>query len=842
MSGTGGGWREAIDADFLEGTASAFAAPYLADLGEEAARRETAGSLIGPYRLLEELGRGGMGTVWLAERADGQFEQQVALKLIKRGMDSEEVESRFLRERQILARLEHPGIARLLDGGVSADGRPYFVMELVRGSPITEYCDANQLPIEDRLRLFAATCRTVHSAHKSLVIHRDLKPSNVLVTAPGDVKLLDFGVAKLLGGDESDVITRQEGSRGPMTPEYASPEQLAGDAVTTASDVYQLGVLLYQLLSGRRPFRRAPDPRTGEVPSRPSAAITRETRIEHRDGSITRVEPVVVSALRGTTPQRLQRALRGDLDGIVLRALRTEPGQRYPSALDLADDVERHLRHEPLRFGSVGRGYRAAKFLRRHRAAVTITSAFLLLGAVAGSAYLSRLQTERDRARREALKAVESATLVRRFLQGWSPDQADRSAVSADRVLDDAIQRARSELSDEPETLASLLSTFGDLQSALGNSAEADSLLVQALAIQDRPGKIPSLDLAATLARRGHLYAATERLAESEALLRRSVALYEQLAEGARPDGLQAEYDLARVLSLREKHIEADARLRDLLRRIPPGNRPLSDIVSAELGYLLFLRANYDSAALFLQPALARYLQVYGRVHHGTLRTMRFLASTRRDQGRLQEADTLARSALEISQALYGPTHSETDASLTVLAIVRERLGAFEDAEPLARQSIVLAEGIYGPTSRSAALRRRTLAAIRLALGDPVEAESLLRRGLADMHQGSGFSAEEGDILNRLAYCLTVRHAPDARLIYDRAVAFERARPPGGPWFVTDGYEYLAETARQQGDWGLADTLFRRALDLNRRQLPEGHLYRRLAETGHAALRAGTTP
>src|SRR6185436_351265 len=199
---------------------------------------------IGRYRCLQEIGRGGMGTVWLAERADGQFEQRVALKLIKRGMDSDEILGRFRRERQILARLEHPNIARLLDGGISGDDRPYFVMEFVAGKPITSYCDERKLSVDERLRLFAATCRAVQYAHQSLVVHRDLKPSNVLVTEGGEVKLLDFGVAKLLA-DENEAPTGTTG-RGPMTPEYASPEQLTGEPVTTASDVYQLGLLLYE--------------------------------------------------------------------------------------------------------------------------------------------------------------------------------------------------------------------------------------------------------------------------------------------------------------------------------------------------------------------------------------------------------------------------------------------------------------------------------------------------------------------------------------------------------------------------------------------------------------------
>src|SRR5262245_23827364 len=263
----------------LEQSAAGFLAGHLADMGTVS---ETAGTVVGRYRLLEEIGRGGMGAVWLAERADGQFEQRVALKLVKRGMDTDEILARFLRERQILARLEHPHIARLLDGGVSGDGRPYFVMEFIAGETLTRYCDARKLPVDERLRLFVATCRAVQYAHGSLVVHRDLKPSNVLVTEGGEVKLLDFGVAKLLADDGGESTAPL--GKGPMTPEYASPEQLAGDPVTTASDVYQLGILLYELLSGHRPWRKGSrDP--GAALPRPSTAARQVEQATDPDGA-----------------------------------------------------------------------------------------------------------------------------------------------------------------------------------------------------------------------------------------------------------------------------------------------------------------------------------------------------------------------------------------------------------------------------------------------------------------------------------------------------------------------------------------------------------------------------
>jgi serine/threonine-protein kinase len=385
---------------FLETSAAEFASRHRPE------STELVGATIGAYRVIEEIGRGGMGTIWLAERADGQFHQRVAIKLIKRGMDSDEILARFLRERQILARLEHPNIARLLDGGISADGRPWFVMEYVKGAPITGYCAEHRLGVEERLRRFVEVCRAVHHAHRNLVVHRDLKPSNVMVTEDGAIKLLDFGVAKLLADDETEALKTAPGHRArPMTPEYASPEQVAGGNVTTASDIYQLGVLLYELLAGQRPY---------EVAGRSPAEVER---------SICESQPRAPST-RAQEPVR--KRLRGDLDAIVLRALQKEPEQRYPSVEALAEDIERHLANLPLRFPGRSRWYGTVKFVRRNRLPLTIAAGFTVLLLGMGARYTMDIRRERDRARQGEVTATESAALLRRFFQGWSPDAASR--------------------------------------------------------------------------------------------------------------------------------------------------------------------------------------------------------------------------------------------------------------------------------------------------------------------------------------------------------------------------------------------------------------------------------
>ena len=360
-----------------------------------------AGHFIGPYKILREIGRGGMGAVYLALRADDQFRKQVAIKLIKPGMDTGAVIRRFRNERQILAALDHSHIARLLDGGVSESGLSYFVMEYVEGLPLDAYCDTHRLLTAERLALFLAVCSAVQYAHQNLVVHRDLKPGNVLVTAGGVPKLLDFGIAKLLRPELSaDPLTATATALPLMTPEYASPEQARGGPVTTASDVYSLGVLLYELLTGHRPYQ-VPTGSLEDIarvigetdPEKPSAAVTRSETVRGADGVVrAELTPESVSHARADAPERLHRRLRGDLDTIVLMALRKEPGRRYASVAQFAEDIRRYLDGRPVIARQDTLGYRTGKFIRRHKAggAAAALVALTLLGGAATTAWQAR--------------------------------------------------------------------------------------------------------------------------------------------------------------------------------------------------------------------------------------------------------------------------------------------------------------------------------------------------------------------------------------------------------------------------------------------------------------------
>jgi serine/threonine-protein kinase len=444
-------WRSGA---FLESPAVEIGAPLLADAH---ASDGVAPERIGAFRIVREIGHGGMGDVFLAERADGQFEQRVAIKLIRRGAVG--LVPRFLDERRILALLEHPGIARLLDGGITSDGLPYFVMEVVEGEPIDRYCEAGALPLERRLELFEAVCDVVSFAHHHLVIHRDLKPSNILVTADGQVKLLDFGIAKMLGAQDAGVdSTRPE--LKVMTPEFAAPEQVRGAAVSTATDVYALGVVLYLLLTGERPY---------DVRGRSPAEI------EHM---VCTVEPARPSS-RARAGWR--RRLRGDLDLIVMTALQKEEGRRYQSPSALAQDIRRFRERQPIIARPDSARYRMKKFVGRHRVGVAVAS--LLVLALAGAA--SRERVLRNRAEVESLKAREVEDFLVRVFDVADPfarKQADGGTVTARQLLDRGASRIDSTLVDQPEVQAELRSVLGRVYANLGLFDQATPLLERALA------------------------------------------------------------------------------------------------------------------------------------------------------------------------------------------------------------------------------------------------------------------------------------------------------------------------------------------------------------------------
>jgi len=464
------------------------------------------GRRIGAYRLGPLLGRGGMGAVYAAERADDQFELSVALKILALGAANPDAHRRFLEERRILARLEHPNIARLYDGGVTEDGTPYFVMERVDGLPFTEYCSARKLGLLERLRLFLEVCDTVSFAHAKLVVHRDLKPNNILVTADGKVKLLDFGIARLLESEEDGVTATALGGRL-MTPRYASPEQLRVETVTTVSDVYTLGVILHEILTGVSPYHL-----TGETTSLVEAICTQTVAVPSArvsrcaSGSVAatpEVRDVVAAAdAMNSSVRSLGRNLRGDLDNILLMALRKEPARRYPSVEALAEDIRRHMLGYPVKASPEGLLYSTGRFLRRHALAVAAIASVLVLLSVLLFLSVRFAMTTRRQAEelaRERDRAEEISHFMRELFEVAEPSAAGAEAVTARELLDAGALRIRLDHPNEPELQAEMMTVLGSVYRQLGLPEQAIELLREAADLQAGLRSVREQERAATL-------------------------------------------------------------------------------------------------------------------------------------------------------------------------------------------------------------------------------------------------------------------------------------------------------------------------------------------------------
>jgi serine/threonine-protein kinase len=722
-------------------SATDFAAPLLSALPDEPeppVEDLPANTVIGRYRIVREIGRGGMGAVYLAERADRQFERRVALKVVKRGMDTDEVMQRFRYERQILARLEHPGIARLYDGGVTPDGRPYLVMEFVEGRPLLAHCDELGLSVEHRLALFRAVCEAVQFAHQNLVVHRDIKPSNLMVTELGEVKLLDFGIAKLLDDAPGAVDTRGQGRI--FTPEYASPEQLAGRPVTTASDTYSLGVVLYEQLTGCRPFdpgpvvsgEDEPDPSLlGRELGRPSAVAV----------------PATVAADRGTTPEGLRRRLRGDLDTITSKALEADPGRRYPSAAALLDDIDRHLNGLPVSARQGGRAYRAAKFVRRHQTAVLAAGLVLLslMGGL-GTALWQARHAARQAARAERERDV--AQSVSGFLEGLfqssDPFAVDQGGLDTLRIRDFLAQgtaKVQRELRGQPAVEARMLHVLGEVYHNLGSQNQARPLLEEALRLRIGQHGAASAEVAETQTKLGILRRDLGDLAPSESLLRASLAvrrgLYgeqhadvgETLNELAATLRMQGEYDMAVRL-----HQQALASL-----RAATGPQDLKVILTlSELAATLGEKGEVDRAVGYAEEQLAVTRSAYGPGHPWVALALGNLSGQLQRKGDYEAAERHARESLAIAERTLGMQHPWVGEMLNIVGLILYRQEKYDEAEPIYRRSLAIKRAQDSGPSQSEGVGMFNLALLLRAKGSLDSAEAMNRRSLAMMREVVG--------------------------------------------------------------------------------------------------------
>jgi eukaryotic-like serine/threonine-protein kinase len=642
---------------------------------------------IGNYKVGSHIGSGGMGEVYLAH--DEKLNRQVALKLVRFGIGADETERHFRREAQILASLNHRNIAHLYGAEITPEGFSFLVMEYIEGVRIDKYCDDNHLSISDRLEMFRRVCGAVHYAHQRLIIHRDIKPANILVTKEAEPKLLDFGIAKLLDPETSMAGEQTMTFAAAMTPDYASPEQVRGETMTTASDVYSLGVILYELLAGQRPYRvRGHNPAgvaraiTEQEPARPSTAIAKSSK-------------------NSKSEIRNPKLLKGDLDNIVLKAMRKEPQRRYASVEQFSEDITRHLSSLPVIARPDTRGYRTAKFIQRHKAGVAAAALVFvsLTGGIATTLWQGHIaRQQRDRARLEQAKADRIKSFMTDMLTYSSPEYTSSNPTKnrdakVSEVVDQAAKRAEAELAEQPEVLAEVQSTIGGVYAAQGRYEQAESILraareksIRLYGANSHQTAQVSGTLANVLLGKGHY-------AEADALFRQDIEIERRLVA----EGRGSVKDLASVLAGyggmldQRQDRAAEGYLREALKyssAFTGKERVFVAMLYNDLSNEASYRGDADESERCLRASLEEYRKLPAGTYVEMAVTLSNLGAVLIGQGKYTEAEPFVLEGLELRRRVLGDAHTGTGGALFRLSDLRYRQGKYGEAEKAAQESI----------------------------------------------------------------------------------------------------------------------------------------------------------
>lgn len=748
------------------------------------------GTLIGNYRIEKLLGKGGMGQVYLAERFDGSFTKKAAIKCIKRGMDSEEIIKRFRYEREILASLQHANIAQLFDGGLTDDGRPYLVMEYVEGKPIDRYCDEKKLTVNDRLRLFLAVCEAVQYAHQKLVVHRDLKPSNIMVTNSGQVKLLDFGIARIL--DEKNVhytIPQTRAGIRLLTPEYAAPEQLRDQQISTSTDVYTLGVLLFQILTGHLPNNNE---NKNQVIGRPSNSVKKSVSKKEGNGPVTFTSGEL-AAFRATSPEKLERKLRGDLDTIVLKLLKEDPAERYSSAEMLASDIRNYLEDLPLAARPDSPGYRLRKFIQRHRIGVAAAAMFVVV------LFLFTLSVSIQQARTsEALQSAEferaAAEEVAAFLESLfsaanplAPEPERVDTLSVRELLNRGTERVLDEFTDRPVIRARMLVVIGRSFHSLGDPEHAITLLENALAIYRSLEGDHREDIAKNLNILANTYMDIGNNPHAEFLHREALALRREIHSGNHSTVASSLANVGSALQNQTKFDEAQSFYTEALAMIShlpePDSMAISDLLNASAA-LAYRQNDLETAILLTEESLVINRTKLGNEHPRVGRELNNLAFLLDRNNNLEQALPLYREALAINRKLLGEEHPFVGTGMGNLADLLARSGNTSEAVLLFEQAINLQRNRPGGDNPDLSVMLGNYASLLNKTGKFGEAEKLYSEALEIDHRLFGEEHLRVAIIrSRLGviFCQTGRQAEGQRFVQQAIDVMEQLLPSGHP-------------------------------------------------------------
>ena len=798
------------------------------------------GKHIGAYKILRVIGRGGMGAVYLAIRDDDQYKKQVALKIIKRGMDSEEILKRFKTERQILATLVHPNIARLLDGGATEDGLPYFVMEYIQGQPIDEYSDSHNLNTLERLKLFRKVCAAVQYAHQNLIVHRDLKPSNILVGADGEPKLLDFGIAKLLNPSLSPVtIPMTATMMQVMTPEYASPEQVRGEPITTASDVYSLGVLLYELLTGHRPYQlknRIPQEIERIIcesePLKPSTIITRVEEVTSPDGTTeSKITPESISKNRDSKPDTLRKRLTGDIDNIVLTALRKEPNRRYASIEQFSEDIRRHLANLPIFARKDTAWYRSSRFIKRHKVGViaTVLVVITLLAGIVGTAWQAKVAAEeRDRARIETEKAEQVSEFLVDLFEVSNPSEAKGDTITAREILERGAEKIETELKDQPEVRATMASVIGKVYQSLGLFDDAEHLIRIALDIREELYSIDHVDKAQSYNDLGSVFFKKGKYAEAEDEMRKALQMHKILLGDAHIAVAGNMNDLAMVLRHRGQYAEAESLFFNVLeiqnKLLEPNDLEIGKSL-VSMADLFHEQGRFAEAESLFHRAIEIQETQLSKDHPDVILSKHNLAVLMQNQGKFAESEPILRYIVKVNEKQLGKDHPDVGASLNSLALSLDQLGRYAEAEKLYRRALEIGETQLGKDHPDVANRLHNLASTLKDVGQYTEAEALTYRALEINEKQLG----ENHImvthhLNLLASLMQIQGKyAEAEPIFQRIVEIREINMGKDHPTVATGLNNLALLIDDLERYAEAESLHYRAIKIREFRLGDDH-------------------